>query len=209
MASSIIHIAIAKKVLEDKSVDVENPKEYYLGSIAPDLSKQVGTSRSDSHFIINSKEDVPNTNIFIKRYPFFKYNSFDLGYFTHLYADKVWFDEFIPSIKENTSLKLLDGTVIKTTPEEFLNLLYSDYTNLNIKVIEDHDLDLSLFYEEFIKPNTLIKEIPINKLDILINKMGIIIENSKEEKTYTIDMYIINEYIDRVAKEIIELLKKY
>ena len=209
MASSIIHIAIAKKVLEDKSVDVENPKEYYLGSIAPDLSKQVGTSRSDSHFIINSKEDVPNTNIFIKRYPFFKYNSFDLGYFTHLYADKVWFDEFIPSIKENTSLKLLDGTVIKTTPEEFVELLYSDYTNLNIKVIEDHDLDLSLFYEEFEIPDTMIKEIPINKLDILINKMGIIIENSKEEKTYTIDMYIINEYIDRVAKEIIELLKKY
>lgn len=209
MASSIIHIAIAKKVLEDKSVYVENPKEYYLGSIAPDLSKQVGTSRSDSHFIINSKEDVPNTNIFIKRYPFFKYNSFDLGYFTHLYADKVWFDEFIPSIKENTSLKLLDGTVIKTTPEEFVELLYSDYTNLNIKVIEDHDLDLSLFYEEFEIPDTMIKEIPINKLDILINKMGIIIENSKEEKTYTIDMYIINEYIDRVAKEIIELLKKY
>ena len=209
MASSIIHLAIAKKVLNDKSVTVENPKDYYLGSIAPDIAKQVGASRDESHFRVNTKENVPNTDIFIKRYPFFKYNSFDLGYFTHLYADKVWFEDFLPNLRLNDSLKLLDGSIIKLNTEEFLGLLYSDYTNLNIQIIDNYDLDLSLFYEDFIVPDTTINEIPIDKLDILINKMGIIISNSKEEKTYTIDIYDINAYIDKVSKEIIELLKKY
>ena len=88
-------------------------------------------------------------------------------------------------------------------------MIYNDYTNLNIRVIEQQDLDLSLFYEEFKVPKTNITEIPVNKLDILINKMGILIENSKKEKTYTLDMFQINDYIDRVAKEIIEELKKY
>ena len=93
--------------------------------------------------------------------------------------------------------------------EEILRLIYSDYTNLNIKLIEEYNLDLSLFYEEFKIPKTSIKEVPINNLDILINKMGILIENTKETKAYTFDMLSINEFIDKCADEIIEILKKY
>ena len=68
-------------------------------------------------------------------------------------------------------------------------------------------MDLSLFYEEFIKPKTNIKEIPIEKLDILINKMGIIIENSNTDKTYTLDIESINNFIEDVSKEIIKILE--
>ena len=35
MASTIIHLAIAKKVQE--KIRVENLKDYYLGAIAPDI----------------------------------------------------------------------------------------------------------------------------------------------------------------------------
>ncbi len=207
MASSIIHIAVAKKVLDN--VKVTNRKDYYLGAIAPDIAKQIGLNRDISHFVINSKIDVPNLNIFVRRYPYFKYTDFDLGYYTHLYADKVWFDEFLPNFVQSSSIRLLDGTIVNMSPEEITQMIYNDYTNLNIRVIEDQDLDLSLFYEEFEVPKTNITEIPVDKLDILINKMGILIENSKKEKTYTLDMFLINDYIDRVAKEIIEELKKY
>ena len=72
MASTIIHLAIAKKVQE--KIRIENKKDYYLGSIAPDISKQIGESREVSHFLINTKEDIPNLNIFVKRYPLFPYN---------------------------------------------------------------------------------------------------------------------------------------
>ena len=207
MASAIIHLAIAKKVKEKIEVEIE--KDYYLGAIAPDISKQIGLSKEESHFLINTPWNIPNINLFIKRYPFFKYNSFDLGYFTHLYTDKLWFENFMDKIIENSSIKLLDGTIIQTTPEEMKNMIYSDYTNLNISIIEKYDLDLSLFYNEFTPPKTNIKEVPIDKLDILINKMGILIENSKEEKTYTFDINTIENFINTATEEILKELKKY
>lgn len=207
MASSIIHLAIAKKVAE--KVDIENKKDYYLGSIAPDIAKQIGTSRDESHFIINSEEDIPNIRLFVKRYPTFKYNSFNLGYFTHLYTDKVWTKDVISNIVSNNSIKLLDGTIMNTTTEEIQQMIYSDYTNLNVEIIDEYNLDLSLFYEDFEIPDTNIREIPVNRLDILINKMGIIIENSKENKAYTFDSYLIKEFINKTSEEIINELEKY
>ena len=207
MASAIMHIAIAKKVKE--KIEVENEKDYYLGSIAPDLAKQIGDSRDKSHFSLNTLNNLPDIDLFTKRYPLFKFNSFDLGYFTHLYADKVWSEDFLPHLTANNSIKLLDGTIIETTPDEMKNMIYSDFTNLNIKIIEEYDLDLSLFYEEFSLPNTKIQEVNINKLDLLINKMGILIENSKETKAYTFDIYSVEEFIEDTAKEIVQLLKKY
>lgn len=207
LASSIIHIAIAKKVM--KKVKVDDEKDYLLGAIAPDIAKQIGLNRDISHFVINSKADIPNINIFIRRYPFFKYNSFDLGYFTHLFVDKIWFDEFLPNYIGNCSIKLLDGTVINTSPQEITQMIYADYTNLNIRVIEKYNLDLSLFYEDFKVPNTTLNEIPIDKLDILINKMGILIENSKREKTYTLDMSYINNFIEDTTKRILDYIEKY
>lgn len=205
MASTIIHLAVAKKVLEKNKV--KNEKEYYLGAIAPDLSKQIGEKKEESHFLINTKDDIPNVKLFVKRYPLFKFNSFDLGYFTHLYTDKKWKEDFVTKIVSGNSIKLLDGTVIETTEEEMKRMLYSDYTNLNIKLIETYDLDLSLFYEEIPKPKTKIKEISLDNLDILINKMGILIENSKEEKTYTLDIEPIKQFINETAEEIIKEIK--
>lgn len=208
MASAIIHLAVAKKLA--KELFITEKYDYYLGAIAPDISKQIGKTKTESHFLKNTIDDIPNIYLFIKSYPDFKYNSFDLGYFTHLYTDKLWFEEFIPNITQNNSIKLLDGTIIQSKDqEEIMRLIYSDYTNLNIKLIEEYNLDLSLFYEEFKIPNTKIKEVPVENLDIIINKMGILIENSKSSKTYTFDMLTVHEFIDKCVDEILEILKKY
>lgn len=207
MASTIIHMAVAKE-LENK-LEISNKRDYFLGSIAPDISKQIGQSRSISHFSSNMKNGVPDINLFVKRYPMFKYNSFNLGYFIHLYTDKLWDEEIINKIVSENSIKLLDGTTIKTTPEEITELVYSDYTNLNKELINNYNLDLSTFYENFQIPDTELKEIPIDKLDILINKMSIIIENSKQEKKYTFDIYVVKEFIDKCSKEILNEIEKY
>ena len=208
MASTIIHLAVAKE-LEKRRHAVKNTYDYYLGSIAPDLAKQVGLPKEDSHFIKNEyKEGIPNIKLFEATYPHFKENDYDLGYYVHLYTDKEWLDGFIDKISTENSIKLLDGTIIADTKEEIQQLIYSDYTNLNVRLIEEYDIDLSLFYEEFREPQTTIKEIPANKLDILINKMGIIIENSKEEKTYSLDIEQIKKFItntvDKLEKELKE-----
>lgn len=204
---TIIHLAVAK-VLEPY-LKLNNKKDYYLGSIAPDIAKEIGKSRKESHFLYNEKEHVPNIKMFTNKYPNFYNTDFDLGYYIHLFTDKLWFDKFITNLTQSDSVKLIDGTIIKTTPEELKNLIYSDYTNLNIKIIEKYDMDLSLFYEDFQKPKTNITEIPIEKLDILINKTGIIIENSKQEKNYIFDIYLINNFIEKVKERILKELKAY
>ena len=207
MASAVIHLAVAKEL--EKDLNIKYKKDYYLGAIAPDLAKQIGETKDKSHFIINSPQDIPNINLFVNKYKKFKKNDFELGYFIHLYTDKLWYEDFIPNIESNNSIKLLDGTIMQTTTEQRTHMIYSDYTNINIDLIENHNLDLSLFYEEFKKPKTKIDEIPIDKLNILINKMGIIIENSKRERTYTFDTYIVEKFINNAIIKIKEELKKY
>ena len=75
--------------------------------------------------------------MFTDKYPLFYKKDFDLGYYIHLFTDKLWFDKFISNLTQSNSIKLIDGTIIKTTPEELTDLIYSDYTNLNVKVIEE------------------------------------------------------------------------
>ena len=124
-------------------------------------------------------------------------------------TDKLWIEKFIPTLIQDNTIKLLNGSIISTNPEEIENMLYSDYTNINRQIIDEYEMDLSIFYEEFIPPTTQLNEIPIDQLDILLNKMGIIIENSKEEKPYTLDFEAVKDFIENSSKEIIEELKRY
>lgn len=204
MASAIIHLAVAKTL--EQYLPIENTRDYYLGSIAPDISKQIGENKQRSHFLFNTRDDIPNLELFTNKYPNFKNNSFDLGYYIHLYTDRLWFSHFLPQIVNGNYIKLLDGTVIFSAPTGMQGLIYQDYTNLNIQLLDEYKMDLSLFYEDFIKPNTTIDEIPIDKLDLLIDKMGIIIENSKEEKPYSFDLYLVLDFIDKTCQEILENL---
>ena len=207
MASAIIHLAVAK-VLRPY-LDIKNEKDYYLGAIAPDIAKQIGRTKQESHFLYNEKEDVPNIKMFTDKYKDFYKKEFDLGYYIHLFTDKIWFDKFLRTLIQSDSLRLIDGTIMRCTGDELTNLIYSDYTNLNIKVIEEYDMDLSLFYEDFQIPDTEITEIPKEKLNILLEKMSIIIENSKEEKNYIFDIYIIKEFIEETKIRILQELKDY
>ena len=47
MASAIIHICVAKRVNEFLN---RNEKKFILGSIAPDISKQIGQTITNSHY---------------------------------------------------------------------------------------------------------------------------------------------------------------
>ena len=88
-----------------------------------------------------------------------------------------------------------------------MEYFYNDYTNLNVKLIDEYNLDLSIFYEDISKFNDIIKEIPMDKIDIIVNKAGIIIENSKESKPYVFDTKIINKFILASVKYILSNLR--
>ena len=198
MASAVIHIAVAKEINKDLKM---NEKELFLGTIAPDISKQLGESKVKSHFLLNDKTDLPIFDKFLDKYKNNLNNPFIMGYYIHLFTDYLWFKYFIPEITNSSDyIKVLSGNKIKCTKEEIEKLIYNDYTNLNISLIEEYDLDLSLFYEDIEIPNIKFYEIPLDKLQVIVDQMGIIIENSKKEYTYSFNIDNIKQFIELCKK---------
>ena len=210
MASCIMHIAVAKKVYEKINNDSDiNQYDYFLGSIAPDLSKCIGENKIYSHFI-NEERGIPNIDTFLTKYHLD--NSFNLGYYTHLYTDLIFYKDFLPLFYNDsevllTTIKTLDGENIRLDHNTAIKILYNDYTNLNELLINEYNLSLDIFYNDFKRPITDITEINIDKLNILIDKMGIIIENSTNYKEYLIDISSIKSFINDCVDEIYNNLK--
>lgn len=208
MASALIHLCIAKKVNE---VLKKNEKEFLLGSIAPDISKQVGETKLKSHFLRNENESIPQLDKFLDKYKnTLKNNDFNLGYYCHLFVDVIWFGLFINSYcgVDQTEIRYKNGEKRKLDSKTFMKILYNDYTNLNVTIIDKYNLDLSLFYEEIPKIKSNIDEIPIDKLNIIVDKMGIIIENSKERETVILDLTSVFRFIDKTCDDFLDNLKE-
>lgn len=203
MASTVMHICIAKKVNETLHLPEE---EFFLGAIAPDISKQVGESRDVSHF--TTQTEYPDLNTFLDKYKSEIHQTFTLGYFLHLYSDYIWFKYYLDYISRNSKVHLKTGEEVNLSEEEFTKLIYNDYTNLNTVLIDEYKLDLSLFFEETKIPVTKIEEIPIQKLQILVDKMGLILLESKKEKSYLFDLKDVNTYIEATAKGFLDWYQK-
>lgn len=211
MASTIMHIAVAEqlyKKIKDK-INI-NYYEYILGSISPDISKIINEPKEKSHFLDNNN-GIPNIDKFLGKYKENLKNSFTLGYFIHLYTDKLFYKDYYPLFIEDkfftSIIKCLDGTIISVRPEDKRLMLYNDYTNLNKQLIEEYNLNLDVFYNDFIMPDTTITEIPVHKLNLLIDNASIIIQNITKEKEYIIDISSIKSFIDDCVEEIYEYLK--
>lgn len=202
MASAVIHLCVAKEVNKYLGWD-ENM--LLLGSIAPDISKQVGETKEISHFLDHTNEDdIPNIDRFLSKYRSELDKPFEMGYFIHLLTDKYWFRDYvynyIEQYSKNNNRKSLTYTALK-------NLIYNDYTNINIDLITSHELQLDLFSNEIQYPTSKITEIPVDKLNILVEQMGIIIQDSKEEKTFVFNTSDIEIFITNTVKYIIKDLQ--
>ena len=60
MASSIIHMAIASEI--NKTLKRDNIK-ILIGTIAPDISKFIGRTKLESHFLESVDNNIPNIKI--------------------------------------------------------------------------------------------------------------------------------------------------
>lgn len=205
MASAIIHMCIAneinKKLKRDK-------KKILIGSIAPDLAKQIGETKIKSHFIDDGIEDIPNMERYLEKYKKNLNDDFVMGYYIHLYTDYLWFKYFIPNFIKKDFIYTLDGKKLFLEDDQKYKYIYNDYTNLNILLLDEYDMDLSIFYEE--KPNIedIIKEIPMNKIQIIIDKLGLIIKNSTQTKPYLFDLKEINKFINFCTNIILSDIEK-
>lgn len=194
MASSVIHMCIAKKVNEKLKLPLNM---LLLGSIAPDISKHIGETKTRSHFLTDEK--VEDISRFLEKYQPQLNHPFMMGYFIHLYTDFLWNKYFISEIVENNTITLLNGRKIPADHELYKKLIYNDYTNLNVQLLDEYDLDLSLFYEEAILSKLEMDEIPIDRLSLLIDHTGVIIENTKKSKEYTFNLGQIKAFIETTS----------
>lgn len=191
MASSVIHMCVAKKINEKLKLPLNM---ILLGSIAPDISKHMGETKTRSHFLTDGETvDIPR---FLEKYQSQLNHPFMMGYFIHLYTDFLWDKYFISEIVENDTITLLNGDKVSTDLELYHKLIYHDYTNLNILLLDEYGLDLSLFYEEAVLPKLEMDEIPVEKLSVLIDYTGVIIENTKKKKDYTFNLEQIKAFIE-------------
>ena len=192
MASAVIHMAVASEI--NKKIKRDNDV-LLIGSIAPDISKYLGQTKLVSHFLNNKDDDVPNIDKFLDKYKDNLNDDFVLGYFIHIYTDYLWFKYFIPEIIDKDYITKLDGTVVKCTDGMLKMYIYNDYTNLNTQLLDEYNMNLSIFYNEPPVLENIIKEIPMEKINLIIDKTSIIIENSKVRKDYIFNIDDIETFI--------------
>ena len=193
MASAIIHIAVANEI--NKTLKKDEQK-FLIGSIAPDIAKQIGMTKVLSHF--QDKDDsIPNLDKFLNKYKDKLNDPFILGYYVHLYTDYLWFKYFIPELYDDDSsmIKKLNGEVIKCNGDMEKLYIYNDYTNLNRKVIDEYNLNLKIFYNSPPVFENGIDEIPMDKIDVLLDKMGLIISKTNEHKNFVFDITNIKKFV--------------
>lgn len=192
MASAVIHLAVAneinKKLNRDKS-------KLLIGSIAPDISKLIGEDKSISHFIKEKESNIPDIETFVKKYRNNLNDDFVMGYFIHLYTDYLWFKYFITEFYNKPMITRLDGTSVECDEDLLSFYIYNDYTDLNIKLLDEYNMDLKIFYNDLPYLNNIIEEIPMTKLQIIVNQMGTIIKNSGEKKNYVFNIKNVETFI--------------
>lgn len=120
MPSYVIHLAIAKKYLENhkKEENEENEEEFYKGVIAPDLA-----DKKTSHF--GEYSSSPNLNKYYNEVGL--NSSFKKGYFLHLVTDYLFYNKFLKSF----------------SPE-----IYEDYNKINERLIKKYNIDIPKEVEE-------------------------------------------------------------
>lgn len=205
MASSLIHMTIAQKINEKLKKD---KYQILIESIAPDIAKLIGRTKKESHFLEDDGTDIPNIDKFLKKYKKYLFDDFVLGYYIHLYTDYLWFKYFLSEIVEDNLIKKLDGTVVKVTSKTLSKYIYNDYTNMNEQLIDKYNIELDIFYNEIPDISNIIKEIPMNKLNVIVDKAGIIIANSKIKKDYVFNLENIDKFIETSTDLILANIKE-
>ena len=193
MASSVIHICVANEI---NKVLKRDDRKLLIGTIAPDISKLIGESKYYSHFLDDIDNNIPNLAKFLNKYKCYLYDDFVLGYYIHLYTDYLWFKYFIKKVIKGNYIKELDGTLVKYTKKSFLYYVYNDYSNLNIQLINKYNFPLKIFYEEIPDIKNIINEIPMDKLNLIVDKVGVLIEDASNGKKYLFDIDDIVNFID-------------
>lgn len=198
MASGLIHMCVAKEL--NKYLR-RNEEEILLGSIAPDLAKLVDIPKKTTHFA-ETDENIPNMDIFLNQYKKYLKNDFVMGYYIHLYTDYIWFNLFIPSLFKDGKILKLNNRTINYNEDKLYEYIYDDYSSINKELLKQYDIKMNILKENSSIKN-IIKELPIDKLGILIKKQKQIIKESEKKESILFDTELINNFIEFSVNDIL------
>ncbi|MGH4122839.1 MAG: zinc dependent phospholipase C family protein [Clostridium sp.] len=185
MPSPVIHYCIANKILTLLNLD---RNLFTIGSFAPDAHNQTREGRRKSHFQkISNDYDIL---AFKNKYMMGKFNDFALGYYCHLAADTMSFNNF--------NLQYLQG---KTDEEKRkrIKICYHDYSVLNSKLINHYQFTK----ENLIIPEFLcINEIQVEGLSSIISEFQQNFDHiSKEEILSILNFQVVLNEINDIAEK--------
>ena len=158
MPGFILHITTAKMLFDKYNIDVDQDA-FGLGNLIPDSV----SDKTFSHFRHPSRNEklmvYPDMDLFLDKYQHLLLDSSCLGYYFHLYVDRIYAKDYIPQIVtfyDENGLEVSDRAdithaLIKRTGElvpikTFFSdeYYYGDFTKLNTYLINRFDLSTSL-----------------------------------------------------------------
>lgn len=189
MPGFILHLLHGQKILEklEHSYSDEEQKQFMAGLLMPDSKK--GIEKECSHYYSFSEKEktlqTPDLQAFSVKYQSYMHNPFVAGYVSHLYLDKVFFEdyflryvEFRDKNDKSTlfSAEICCAVLLKSGKRISLDELYSD----------------EYIYGDYTKLN-----------------QGLIFRNNIEQPEYTIFASPVQEVDSKEYKDILALLQKY
>ena len=142
MPSYTIHLAAALKYLESHAEN--DRKEFLRGALEPDLLEKPA-----SHYGPASSEPCLELCAADRGLS----DSFNRGYYFHLYTDKRFYNEFLPKFTK-----------------EFSREIYNDYDKINLALIERYNIEIPENVKDTVKfCEGETKIIPLSELFVFID----------------------------------------
>lgn len=207
MASSIIHLCIAKEVLKHIKL---NEKEFLYGNILPDFMKVKNYKLKDKlHFyekvtIGNVTKEIVNLEKFLEKHKQHLNDSVSLGVYSHFITDYLWIKNFIIY-----HLISIDGKpYIKTKRGNIRNnrrTVYKDYNKIVKWLHEEYNVSLDFIKD--IEYKGIFKEIYNAPKEQIYEKMNEHMQNFEEGEMDIFTKEEIKGFIKSTSIEIINILK--
>ena len=225
MPGYILHLTAAKMLLDyipEASLLCRDQKEknkFYAGCLLPDTVKVKEASHfRDSRF----KEEMieyPDLFMFRQKYGHLLKENSVLGYYFHLYVDRRFYKEYLPSIMEfldeegnkvtkraqvhSVFLKRQKRTVLK---KDFYtdDFYYGDYTKMNTYLVEKYDLPVTL---DLPIENPGIEEVDYNDLKNVLEELKSYLEVPLEEVRH-LSVFDVEDVLFFLKKITLEFILK-
>ena len=208
MASMIIHICISNMVKEELNLS----DKFLAGSIMPDLKKMAGFDRGITHYLKYVVEDgnvmhLPDLDKFIQENTFKLLDFKTLVTYAHLIEDKIWFEKFVGKYIKWHDEDLGLVTNLKTGKvydfDTFSKQIYSDYLNVNKKVISKYNLDVDKIANNI--REALADDVLIKCFDSYISTLN---NKSDSSRINFLTDEDLEEYITMSTKEVVKRINE-